>query len=216
MKYTICIIILILNFGCSRIRVADEPVTLIKGAPNRINSLEFAEIIKKLRLYDLYEAPDYYGGLIPKYKLVRAFSEVDTCNCLNLSHGFWQVCESIIVNIEGDYLNLKSKEEFQKCFAPIETEEEALSYVAIWTNTIPVYDFDIKYRYRKFVKLLNKSFVEEVEGGFITLTYYYELFGCGPHSHYSVKSFVDFEGNVEEFERVKIYEDPREDGLCVD
>ena len=215
MKLTLLMFILISIFGCSRIRIIDKPITLIGELPNRISIEDYKSIVDTFGLFGVYKAPDYYGGLNPKYQMALSYSNTEMEDCLYYSGGMNQLCENLVVKINNNYKHLKSKSDFQKCFAPIETEQEALSYVSIWTGTTPIYNFEIKSRYRTFVKEVHKSFSQKVDSGFITMTYYYSLFGGGPHSYYSVKSFVDFNGNVTDIERMRIYEDPEEDGMRV-
>jgi len=45
---------------------------------------------------------------------------------------------------------------------------------------------------------------------------HYIVCGCGPHSHYLVKYLVKTTGDITISETIKLYEDPEEDGLCVD
>ncbi len=211
MKHITSIILLLFILSCSTITIPDEPVTLLPVIPKQIDTADYSSLVAAFGLAGIYEAPDYYGGLTPKYEMALAYSDTEDEECLNRSGGKRGLCENVVVKIDGNYQHLQTKSDFRECFAPIETEQEALSYVAIWSGTTPEYEFKMIDRYRTFVKVVHKSFSQKTDSGFITLTYAYDLFGCGPHSHYSVESFVDCNGKAKERESSKIYEPSKEE-----
>lgn len=223
--------------------ILDTPCTVISEFPNRIDSVYYDSLLYEFGVFDsvqfgdyveedssLYkpffrlsnfidEAPNSYDGLNPKYPMVNL--TIDHSNGYELDGlvkygGFGIYCKNIIIEKNDEFILIDSKDEFQNLFQPIESEEEALSYVSIMTFTQVKYDFSINESFRFYVDDLNKSYAEETDGGYITMTFDYDTFGCGPHSHYYVKHFVDYDGNISLLEKQRIYEDPSEDYLCVD
>jgi hypothetical protein len=222
-KFILLLLVLSLFVNCRQIikvRIIDEPVTNITQDPKHIPASQYQYLTDSLDLFGIYEVPYYYGGLSPSYEIATCYKRMDYYEegeeGFRMSGGLSMLYENLIIKIDGEYVFINSKEKFQKTFAPIESEEEALAYVSAYTDTYPQYEFDIPFRYRKFVCKLYKSNARKVDTGYITLTYDYQVFGCGPHSHSSVETFVDFDGNVELIKRKRVYEDPREDNLCVD
>lgn len=217
LKYLFLIAIIFVS--CSKMKIADYPITKINEKPLQIDTSEYKSILSKFNLNDIDKAPDYLGGLTPKYKIAIVNSNLyktnDTC-CLDNEHGLLMSCKKILIKNGSKVEIVACKEELKRFFAPINNEEEALSYVSLYTDTQIKYKFAINYNFRLFVHTIYKSYAKKYKNGFITITYDYDTFGCGPHSHYMVKNFVDFEGNVMLIEEKKIYEDPSEDGLCVD
>ncbi|SOE22266.1 hypothetical protein SAMN06298216_2713 [Spirosomataceae bacterium TFI 002] len=205
--------------NCSKIKVLDEPTTYITSLPLQIDSTKFQQFRKVFKTEKINEVSKNYGGLKPKYEMAiitQLLTDSITNNCLWLNHGLLPFCNNILIRNKGAFELIDTKTKFNDFFLPISDEEEALAYVSIMTETSCEYEFDIKFKYRTFVKNINKSYAIQVKNGFETLTFDYDLFGCGPHSHYSVKNFVDYNGNIRLIEKRKIYENPEEDGLCVD
>ena len=212
-----------LLFGSCRqllpVKTKRDKKTEIKSDPILIQESEYQYLIDSLNLFGIYEIPYYYGGLNPQYPIAYSYMPLDydqDPNGFQISGGMLFLAENPIIVVDGQFVVLDSKEKFQKTFAPIESEEEALAYVCAYSGTYPQYEFDVPFRYRKFMRILPQSYAEKIENGYLVISYDYDVFGCGPHTHWYVESFVDFDGNVKELDRKKAYEDPLEDGLCVD
>ena len=90
-----------------------------------------------------------------------------------------------------------------------------ISFISILTGSYPRYDFDIKSNFTVYIDSLESSYAIDIDSGYVALTYDYDFFGCAPHYHYVVKSFIDYKGNIMILERKKIYYDP-EDASCID
>ena len=113
----------------------------------------------------LYRVPDLFGGLEPSYAMVSCHPDDDVFNpsetdesdyvyndgCMR-PRGVWY-----IVHMEGDFHMIKSRADLQKLFAPIETENEALSYAQTATGFSAYYDLQSKPGYRYHVDVLRKS-----------------------------------------------------------
>lgn len=163
----------------------------------------------------------YLGGLLPKVPIVE-------CTFWKKN---WTTDEGIILKgcvapilnlnkyivlINGEFKLINNKEEFKQFFAPVETPEEALSFVVALTNSYPMYDIKIPPRYVVFKSKIEATYVKEISEGFKVHLFDYQLCGCGPHLYYAVDYLVTNTGEIQEISRQKIYKDPMEDGLCVD
>lgn len=217
LKYLFFIAIIFVS--CSKMKIADYPITKINEKPLQIDTSEYKLILSKFNLKSIDKASDYLGGLTPKYKIAIVYSDINITNdsiCMNKERDMSMFCRKILIKKANDYELINRKDDLIALFAPIQNEEEALSYVSLYTDTDIKYSFQIKDNFRFFVRQIYKSYARKIKDGFETITYDYDAFGCGPHSHYMVKNFVDFEGNVKLIEEKKVYENPGEDGLCVD
>ena len=117
---------------------------------------------------------------------------------------------------DGELKLLKSVADLQQAYAPIETEDEALSYALAASGLGVRYGITAQSDLRYFVDKLEDTYVETVPQGYRIHLFDYKLCGCGPHPTYAVDVLVSSDGQVRELSREKIYEDPAEDGLCID
>jgi hypothetical protein len=126
---------------------------------------------------------------------------------------------SLVVKEEGGYRLVSTLEDLQTLFAPIETSEEALAYAVAATGYEPRYDLE-KYldpSFRFFIAALEETHVTEVSnGGYSVNLFRYQWCGCGPHAQYQIMINVSQNGAVSVGEPQKLWEDPAQDGLCVD
>lgn len=117
---------------------------------------------------------------------------------------------------DGQMRLLKSLADLQQVYAPVETEDEALSYALAASGLGVRYGITPQPGLRYFVDQLEDTYVETVPQGFRVHLFDYKLCGCGPHPTYAVDVLVSQDGQVQELSREKIYEDPAEDKLCID
>lgn len=163
----------------------------------------------------------YLGGLSPKVPIVECIIRDYNYN-LSENEGIRRMgcmlpsINKYVILINGDLKVINNKEEFKQFFTPIETKEEALSYVIALTGSFPMYNITIPSHYRVFVKEIEETYVKEIEGGFKVHLFDYLRCGCGPHPYYAVDYVVTRSGDVKEIYRERIFENPKEDNLCVD
>lgn len=117
---------------------------------------------------------------------------------------------------DGEFEVLQSQEDLAEVFAPVDSPEEALSYALAVTGLGVRYGLEPVKGYRYFVDELQDSHVIEEQDGYEVTLYDYQLCGCGPHTTEAVVVHVTRDGEVQEIDRWDVYEDPDEDGLCVD
>jgi hypothetical protein len=133
-------------------------------------------------------------------------------------HGGCLMSEYIryVVIKDGGFVLLKSLADLQQAYAPIESEDEALSYALAASGLGVRYGLTSQPDLRYFVDQLEDTHVETVPQGYQVRLFDYKLCGCGPHPTYAVDVLVTSGGQLRELKREKIYEDPAEDNLCVD
>lgn len=121
-----------------------------------------------------------------------------------------------VIYKDGQYRLIQSVADLQETYAPIQTEKEALSYALAATGLGVRYGLQAERGLRYYVDDLQDTFVRQTEQGYLARLYDYKLCGCGPHPTYAVDILITTDGQLEEISRVKVYEDPEEDNLCVD
>lgn len=121
-----------------------------------------------------------------------------------------------IIHQNGEFVLLKTEEDFRKVFAPIESSEEALSYVLAVRNLMAYYGLKYDPGYEYEVGVVEDTYVTPEPGGYLVHLFYDQVFGCGPHWTSAVDMRVSAEGNVEEAASQPIFRDPNLDELCVD
>jgi hypothetical protein len=117
---------------------------------------------------------------------------------------------------DGQYRLLRTTADLQQAFGPIDSQTEALSYAIAATCLAARYGLETQSDLRYFVPRLEDTHVAPTSDGYRVHLFDYQFCGCGPHTHFAVDVLVTREGQVQELDRQKIYEDPAEDSLCVD
>ena len=196
--------------SCNLSRVNDNPVTFITEKPINIDSAKYNTIIDSFKVQTVGRVPDYYGGLNPKFEMAEVSKlKLESNECLNgqnlnETNEMCEFCVDLVVKKNGKYILVKSDNNLKKLFAPIDNEEEAVSYVSIVTGTYPMCDFkqikDMKY----LVSHFDKTYASRQKEGFETVTFDYDIFCCPPHKYNLTRCLVDFVGNVKVLERYAI------------
>ena len=196
--------------SCNLSRVKDNPVTFITEKPINIDSAEYKTIIDSFKVQTVRRVPDYLGGLNPKIEMAEVSSrnlEDNDClnrNNLNEINEMCEFCVDLVVKKNGKFILVKSDNDLKKLFAPIDNEEEAISYVSIITGTYPMYDFEQIKDMKYLVSHFNKTYASRQKAGFETVTFDYDIFCCPPHKYNLTRCLVDFDGNVKVLERYAI------------
>ena len=165
---------------------------------------------------------DLLGGLDPSYPIHLCLTRPEPGSALDRSAFLYK--EGCLATIyvryaiwrDGEFELIQSGEELAAVYAPITSPEEALSFALASTGLGARYELEPLKGYRYFVDELQDTHVVEVDDGYKVLLYDYKLCGCGPHTTYAVEVSVSRDGVVQEVSRQEVYEDPDEDGLCVD
>ena len=133
-------------------------------------------------------------------------------------HGMMPIFERFVVLDQGRYRLIKNMAEYYATAAPVTSAAQALSTAVAIRGVHPMYGAKAVAGYRYHVTTIEDTYV--TPGGhddFIVHNLWEPtIFGCGPHSTYLVTMRVPRVGGVTEVSSVKAFEDPKQDGLCVD
>jgi hypothetical protein len=174
----------------------------------------------------LDEPDELLGALNPTYPVARCLyfpiqNQQDNPNALDEPRVFNEGCllpiyVRYVISRDGQFALINTSDELKEVYAPIESADEALSYALAATGLEAKYGLQREPGYRYFQDTLEDTFVAEQNGGFEVLLYHYQVCGCGPHTTSVVRLQVTREGAIQEISNNPVYEDPAEDGLCVD
>ncbi len=177
----------------------------------------------KLGCQQIRPPGDYLGGLEPDYPIIICLTQAKPTDTKPPKEDYVYAEGCLLkqylnyVIWEDDKFELvKSPSEFKSVYAPIETEVEALSYALAVTGYSAHYGLEAQRSFRYFVDRIEDTRVTPLQDGFLVHLFDYRLCGCGPHPTYSVEIHVKNSGDWQETNRVRIYEDPEQDDLCVD
>lgn len=164
----------------------------------------------------------YLGGLDPAYplnlcwKLGRGGQTLPRDQYLYREGCLLPQYVRYVVVQNGQYRLLQSLAELQKIYAPIVSPDEALSYALAATGLSAYYGFEAPAGFRYFVDRLEDSHVVETPQGYLVYLYHYQFCGCGPHTTSYVEVLIKPDGSLQETGRTPVFEDPEQDGLCID
>jgi hypothetical protein len=174
---------------------------------------------------EIQEPSGLLGGLNPSHPIAiciiyfnpdEAQPEIEAGQFIYAGGGLFPTYIRYVIFQDGKFITIKTAGEFQNIYAPIETPDEALSYVLALKSLSAYYDLKKDSTYKYEVDTIEDTFVTSESDGYRLHLYSYQLFGCGPHWTYVVDVHVTFEGDIEEISRTPVFRDPNEDGLCVD
>ena len=181
-----------------------------------IDSSDFAIIKHKFHYTNIDNPSSTLGGLQPKLPLAEVSNNELGEKCLWTSEGMIMTCNNLVAKINDTLLLIDSEDKFKKIFTPIEDEQEAISYVSYLTRAYPQYDIPKKFRYRIYSPTFPSTYSKRIGEGFEVLLHDKKIFGCGPHPNFYKVFRVTFSGEITLVKTVKMFEDPKEDALCVD
>jgi hypothetical protein len=186
---------------------------------------------------EISEPNDVLGGLEPSYPIVECF-----INDFFAEEAEWDVewlgVGDYDYNAQGGYFYrvggiassavryvmvrddrfalIETEDEFREIFAPINTADEALSYVLAVTGLFPLYGLEPEPGLEYFVEEIRDTHVETVADGFLVHLFYHETFGCGPHRTLAVDFHINREGHIKQLSKTPVFTDPEWDDACVD
>lgn len=102
---------------------------------------------------------------------------------------------------------IKTEDEFRKIYAPIETPEEALSYVLAVKDLSAYYGLKQNPDYEYRAEVIEDTYVKPIANGYHLHLYHYELYTCGPHWKSVVEMQITFEGIIQEISREQVFYD---------
>ena len=178
---------------------------------------------------DILIPSDLMGGLEPAYPIaicqIDLFAGAQTPNIESeiergefITHlgGLSRSYIRYVVFQNGEYRLIKTEDEFRNVYAPIESPEEALSYVLAVTRYSAAYGMEYDPSMEYEVGTLEDTHVTAASDGYTLHLYYHQFYGCGPHWTSAVDVHVSFEGAIKEIAQRQVFRDPSLDELCVD
>lgn len=179
---------------------------------------------------DEIQAPsNFIGGLHPSYPIAicviqyipgedteELAAEIENGQFFYYTGGLFGSYVRYLTYQNGEFVLLKTEEDFRKLFAPIESPDEALSYALAVKNLSAYYGLQYIPGYEYEVDTIEDTYVTPDAEGYLVHLFYYQTFGCGPHWTSEVDVHVSTEGNIEERSSRPGFRDPGLDELCVD
>jgi hypothetical protein len=175
---------------------------------------------------DTIERPsDLLGGLDPSYPIARCSYQLmregvdnpfEDVEFIYYTGGLLPIGIRYVIVRDGEYALLATEADLAATFAPIESPEEALSYVLAARNLDAYYGLEYDSSLEYFVDRIEDTYVTETDDGYQVHLFFYQLFGCGPHNTYAVDVAVSTDGAITELGQQELFKNPDEDLLCVD
>jgi hypothetical protein len=171
--------------------------------------------------------PSLLGGLHPAYPIAvcelipeqaqaETQAEIEKGLYFFYTGGLFGRYIRYVIFLDGEFHLLKSEDEFRAIYAPVETPEEALSYVVAVTNLSAYYGFAYDPAYTYEVGTIEDTHVTPDADGYKLHLFHEAVFGCGPHWTSEVDMHVSTEGIVREVSSKPIFRDPNLDEVCID
>lgn len=130
--------------------------------------------------------------------------------------GIMSIWSRYVIVDHGKLRLIRNHDELRATFAPIKSADEALSYALAMTRLVPIYGIAAPAGFRYFTGRLEDTFVTATASGWRVHLFDPRVFGCGPHTMYSADVEVTADGTIRPLEETKLFEDPKQDNLCVD
>ena len=185
--------------------------------------------LSTLECDDIFPPPSLFGGLDPSYPIAicevdvaygnasdETKAEIDAGEYFYYAGGLSGKYIRYVIFQNDEFSLLKSEKEFRDVYAPIESPEEALSYVLAVTNLSAYYGIVLDPASKYEVDTIEDTFVTATSDGHDLLLYSYAAFGCGPHWTSAVVVHVSKEGIIQELTRTNVSRDPSLDDVCFD
>ena len=163
---------------------------------------------------------DMLGGLDPDLPIISfspfTFDHEVTQPAVYTAGCMGKYFYNYLVYLDGKVQLLSSAEEMANVYAPITSENEALSFAMALTGYHPLYDLEGHPDYEVLTSPLEESHVEKTADGYIVHLFDTDMCGCGPHITPAVDVLVRPDGTVTEAARYDAFRDPELDQVCFD
>jgi hypothetical protein len=123
---------------------------------------------------------------------------------------------------DGQFTLISTEDELREIVAPIEDDQEALTYVLavimgrrIWPHAPrPYYGLELDRKLEYHVDVIEDTHVERAEDGYLVHLFLYDRWGCEHPTFYAIDVHVTPQGDVEQVSKEIVYVDPS--GFCVE
>ena len=209
-----------------------KPAFINHPAPNLVISMDvfFDEtLLANFGCHDIQAPSSLIGGLDPAYPIAicaielmsgeaseELAAEIESGQFFYYSGGLLGSYIRYIIYQNGEFVLLKTEEDFRRVFAPIESPEEALSYVLAVKNLSAAYGLQYDPAYAYEVEMIEDTYVTPDTDGYLVHLFHEQTFGCGPHWTSEVDVHVSFDGSIQEQSFRQLFRDPNLDKVCFD
>lgn len=179
--------------------------------------------------HDIFIPSNLTGGLDPAYPIaicqIDLFagaltptieSEMDRGEYIYHLGGLSRSYIRYVIFQDGEFRLLKTVDDFRAVYAPIESPEEALSYVLSVTRLSAYYGLEYNPAFEYEVNEIEDTYVTSESDGYRLHLFYDQVFGCGPHWTSVIETHLSVDGTIQEISQTPIFRDPNLDELCVD
>jgi hypothetical protein len=178
---------------------------------------------------EIQTPPGLIGGLEPSYPIAictlqytpgegteELAAEIEGEQYFYYTGGLFGTYIRYIIYQNGEFVLLKTEEDLRKSFAPIESPEEALSYVLAAKHLSAYYGIQYDPAYKYEVDRIEDTYVAPDTDGYLVHLFHDQAFGCGPHWISEVDVHVSVDGNIEERSSRQLFRNPDLDDVCFD
>lgn len=171
--------------------------------------------------FEIVEAPPLLGGLTPRGAMMRCIREQVADAPLDKDDYFYN--QGCLVGNYVRYLDfqdgqlrlIKNLADLKARFAPVESSQEALSYAVAATGFEAL--FGLRNEQMRYLAPRIEDSQVRIEGGeYLVSLYSFATCGCGPHAMSLRVVVVKPTGEIAINDPQPVWEDPAQDGLCVD
>jgi hypothetical protein len=123
-----------------------------------------------------------------------------------------------VVLDQGRFQLVKNEDAFRELYAPVDSPEEALSYVLAVKGLSAYYGLERRDRHKYFTEVIEDTHLEVVEDGYRLHLFQSNASGpsvCDPVGVSSVSVHLSFEGTIHMTDRTAMFEYIPRDPLCV-
>jgi hypothetical protein len=171
--------------------------------------------------FEILAAPQMLGALTPAIPLMRCIRDQNPDQEPSADeYLFNQGClvgsyVSYVGYRDGQFFLIKNKAELKAAFSPVDSADEALSFAMAATGFKALYGLK-NDNMRYLVPQIADTQVKTEENQYRVSLYSFTTCGCGPHAMNLRVVLVKFTGDVVLNDPLPVWEDPAQDGLCVD
>ena len=168
----------------------------------------------------IYQVSDLLGGLRPELPIAIAgnvtFYDEEKVPSVYSQNCMASFAVRYLIVVDGQMRLVDSYEGMREIYAPIENEDEALSYAVALTGYSAYYDIKSNSDYKILAKPLEETY-SRFDGEVFTVHLFNDfLCGCGPHITESVDVTVTQDGEISLSEPLDAFRDVTLDDLCID
>jgi len=162
------------------------------------------------------------GGLSPNYPIATctiqinewsSVADLPSDGCVYVYGGQTTSCNRYVIYKDNKYQLIKTPDEFRAFYAPIESPEEALSFVLASDNFVAKYGQTKNKDYIYSVQVIEDTFVETIADGYIVHVFDTNS-SCEPFQTWLVSIKVTFDGQLTILNRSIIYNDSSQSGCA--